>query len=84
MKYVLNLAEDNRILSASFLNEFSPEDAIKVNELPEGNIADYKYVNGEFIHDPLPVIEVEEQPSELDKLDARLTYVEMMTGIMEV
>lgn len=84
MKYVLNLAEDNRILSASFYNEFSPEDAIKVNELPEGNIADYKYVNGEFIHDPLPVIEIEEQPSELDKLDARLTYVEMMTGIMEV
>lgn len=35
-------------------------------------------VTGEF--DPDPV----ETPTELDVLDARLTYVEMMTGIMEV
>ena len=84
MKYVLNLSDDGRILSASFLNEFSPKDAPQTDALPEGNIADYKYINNEFIYDPLPVIEVEEQPSELDKLDARLTYVEIMTGLMEV
>ena len=82
MKYVLNLADDNRILSASFYNEYSPEDAVKVNELPAGNIADYKYINNEFIYDPLPIIEPEVVPTQLDMIEAQITYTAMMTDTL--
>lgn len=53
MKYALNLAEDGRILSVTF-EKYALEDAVKVEEFPEGNVADYRYVDGEFIYDPLP------------------------------
>jgi hypothetical protein len=53
MKYALNLAEDNRILSATYA-KYAPENAILVDTLPEGDIADYLYVDGEYIYSPLP------------------------------
>ena len=53
MKYALNLAEDGRTLSVTF-EKYAPEDAVKVEEFPDGNVADYRYVDGEFIYDPLP------------------------------
>lgn len=53
MKYALNLAEDNRILSATY-EKYAPANAILVDTLPEGDIDEYRYVNGEYIHDPLP------------------------------
>jgi hypothetical protein len=56
MKYALNLADDGRILSATYA-EFAPVGSVMVNELPEGNVADYRYVNGLYVHDPLPVEE---------------------------
>lgn len=61
IKYALNLASDGRILSATY-PKYAPEDAVKVDSLPEGNIADYRYVDGEYIHDPIPV---QEQPEEI-------------------
>ena len=54
MRYALNLAEDGRILSATYA-EFAPADAVLVEELPDGNVADYRYVNDEFAYDPLSV-----------------------------
>lgn len=55
MKYALNLAEDNRILSAwKVLPNGNYEGMPLVDVLPEGNIYEYRYVNGEYIHDPLP------------------------------
>lgn len=59
--YALNLAEDNRILSATF-DEYATEDVPKVETLPEGNITDYKYVDGGYVYDPLP--EPEPTPTE--------------------
>ena len=59
MKYALNLAEAGRILSATYA-EFAPVNAVLVDELPEGNVADYRYVDGEYVHDPIP----EEEPTE--------------------
>lgn len=53
MKYALNLAEDGRILSATF-EQYAATGQPLVDELPEGNIADYLYRDGEYIHDPLP------------------------------
>ena len=62
MKYALNLAGDGRILSATYEN-FASVDAVLVDELPEGNIADYLYEKGEYVYAPLPVLalSVEEQ-----------------------
>lgn len=50
--YALNSNKDNRILSATF-DEFAPQDQPRVKELPEGNIADYFYVDDEYVYEPL-------------------------------
>ena len=59
--YALNLDTDNRILSVTF-DEYAPEEQPRVEELPEGDISDYRYVDGEYVYDPLP--EPEPQPVE--------------------
>lgn len=59
-KYALNIrADDNRILSATY-EEYAVEgmpivDALPSGETPEENdIGNYKYVDGEYVYDPLP------------------------------
>lgn len=81
MKYALNLAEDGRILSATY-EEFAPADAVIVEALPEGDIYEYRYVDGEYVHDPIPVEPVEEKPSQLDIIEAQVTYTAMMTDTL--
>ena len=59
--YSLNLYSDNRILSACVcLDGFEYTNI--VDTLPEGNILDYRYVDGEYVYDPLP--DPESQPVE--------------------
>ena len=60
MKYALNLAEDGRILSATFEQFVADRNAV-VDTLPEGDISEYRYIDGEFVHDPLPAPEAAEQ-----------------------
>lgn len=81
MKYALNLAEDGRILSATY-EEFAFEGNALVDELPEGDISEYLYVDGKYIHDPHPEPEVDEQPSQLDMIEAQVTYTAMMTDTL--
>ena len=70
--YALNLSEDNRVLSATFAQFAAPGQPI-VNELPEGDISNYKYIGSQFIYDPLPVPPAPEpQPSADDILDVLL------------
>lgn len=71
MKYALSLAENGRILSVTY-EQFAHADAVVVDNLPEGNVADYRYVDGEFIYDPIPVEEVKETPSAEEVLYALL------------
>jgi hypothetical protein len=52
MKYVLNLNEDGRILSATS-EKYAAENMPLVDTLPEGDISEYLYRNGEYIHDPM-------------------------------
>lgn len=78
-KYALNLAEDGRILSATY-EEFATEGMPIVDELPDGNIADYLYADGEYVYDPLPI--TEEKPSQLDIIEAQVTYTAMMTDTL--
>ena len=74
MKYALNLAEDGRVLSATY-PQYAPADAVIVDTLPEGNIYEYRYVNGEYIHDPLPEPEHTE-PEESANLEMRVKTLE--------
>ena len=51
--YSLNLNTDNRILSACVcLDGFEYTNI--VDTLPDGDISDYKYIDGEYVYDPLP------------------------------
>lgn len=59
--YSLNLAEDGRILSACVCLAGQTYENI-VSILPDGDITDYKYINNEYVYDPLP--KPEPQPTE--------------------
>ena len=72
MMYALNLNEDNRILSVTF-DQFAPKSQPRVEQLPDGDVNDYLYVNCEYVYDPLPVPPTPEpQPTADEILDALL------------
>lgn len=53
-KYALNLdAETNRVLSACIVNKFTPASMPRVNTLPEGDLYDYLFIDGEYIYQPI-------------------------------
>jgi hypothetical protein len=75
MKYALNLADDGRILSVTFEKYADKGSMPIVEELPEGNVADYRYVESEYIYDPKPkepdpAPPVPDDASVWDELDA--------------
>lgn len=80
-KYALNLAEDGRILSATY-PQYAPADAVTVDSLPEGDIYEYRYVNNGFVHEPLSIKEIIKTPSQLDIIEAQVTYTAMMTDTL--
>lgn len=53
--YYLNLdKETSRVLSASLLfNGTSMPGSTAVESLPDGNLYDYLYINGEFVYSPI-------------------------------
>ncbi len=53
--YYLNLEnETNRVLSASYLFcNITMPGSVEVESLPEGNLYDYLYVNGEYVYSPV-------------------------------
>lgn len=54
MIYALTLDKTTkRCLSVTYL-EYAAPDAVFVEELPEGNLPDYLYIDGKYIYDPLP------------------------------
>ncbi|MBQ5658680.1 MAG: hypothetical protein IIV02_04020 [Peptococcaceae bacterium] len=80
-KYALNLADDGRILSATF-EEYASEGMPIVDALPDGNITDYLYVDGAYIYEPLPVPEpIEVEPTADEQLRADVDYIAALTGI---
>lgn len=52
--YALNLNSDNRILSACVVLPSTPTDLPRVDTLPDGDINDWLFVDGEYVYDPLP------------------------------
>lgn len=49
--YRLKIDEESRIQYAT-RDEFASPDMMQAETLPEGNITDYRYVDGLFIYDP--------------------------------
>ena len=82
--FALSLNEDKRILSVCVVLEGGSYDGMPiVDEFPEGNISDYQYIDGEFVHNPLPEPEpVPEEPTQLDRLEAQAIYTAMMTDTL--
>ena len=81
-KYALNLAEDGRILYATF-EKYAPDGSVLVDELPDGNLSDYLWQDGTFVYDPLPEPDpVPEEPSQLDRVEAQATYTAMITDTL--
>lgn len=71
-RYGLVLDEDNRIIDAP-IQRYAPADAIIVDTLPEGCLPEYLYIDGEYVHDPLPKpepVEPTPEPTVWDELDA--------------
>lgn len=76
--YALNLDTDGRILSACVCLEGFEYTNI-VETLPEGDISNYKYINGEYVYDPLPEPEPEPEPQGAEYA----TYDELAAAIKE-
>ena len=81
MKYALSLAKDGRILSSTY-EQFATENAVLVDSFPEGDITEYKYIDGEYVHEPIPVIEASVIPTQLDRIEAQVAFTAMMTGTL--
>jgi len=81
--YALNLNNDNRILSACVVLPSTPESMTRVDTLPDGNIIDYRLVNGEYVYDPVTTPEPPTpEPTDFDRLEAQVTYTAMMTDTL--
>lgn len=72
--YAIKLAEDNRILHICTVLKVGNYDGMPiVDTLPEGDVTEYKYINGEYVHDPLPKeAEAEPEPTAEELLNAML------------
>ena len=70
--YALNLADDGRILSVTFEQYAAPGMPI-VDNIPDGNVNNWKFVDGQYVYDPLPVPpEPTPEPSANDVLNVLL------------
>lgn len=76
--YALNLGEGGRILSACVVLSIGNYDGMpQVDSLPEGDISDYKYLDGEYVYDPLP------EPEPPEPAPEYATYDELAAAIRE-
>ena len=72
MSIVLHLYEDGRIHSAWIALPNGNYDGMPiVEELPEGDITEYRHVDGEYIYDPKPKPdEPEHKPTQEERITA--------------
>lgn len=78
-KYSLNLGENGRILSVCPCLEGQTYDNV-VDSFPDGDVTEYRYVDGEFIHDPEPK---PEPPKPEPDPTGSVTYDELAAAIQE-
>ena len=71
--YKIIIAGDGRILSAA-TEDSAITGAVEVDTLPDGNIHDYRYVDGAYVHDPRP--EPEQPLSPMEQLQAEVAALQ--------
>lgn len=87
MTYALNLDKTTgRILSACNVLSCGNYSGMPiVFKLPDGNVIDYRYVNGEYVHDPLPIAEEPKATPTLEERvaqnEADIAFIAMMTDV---
>ena len=82
--YALNLAEDGRILSATY-PQYAPEDAVIVDVLPDGDISGYLYLDGQYVYEPLPEpVQPEAEPTDAERIAQLEEALDMLlSGVTE-
>ena len=53
-----------------------------VENLPAGDATEYLDINNNFVYSPKPKQEEESLPTQLDKIEAQVTYTAMMTDTL--
>lgn len=64
--YAINLNEEHRLLRATD-EEYADSESIIVETLPEGDITDWLYVDGEYVYSENPVKKEQEEATEAAK-----------------
>lgn len=75
MMYALNLNTDSRILSACVVLPSTPDTMPRAEALPDGDINDYLYVDGDYIYDPIPAPPVPPEPTPEPTADELLDII---------
>lgn len=89
MSIALHLYEDGRRIHSAWkvLPDGNYEGMPIVEELPEGNLPDYLYIDGEYVYDPLPTPEQPEpqltQEERIAVLEEKLKAAEILLGVSE-
>lgn len=80
----IKINENNRITAASIKYHCGAgEIEVEIpDEINIQSIHEYLYVNGTFVHEPVPIKSAEESPSQLDIIEAQVAYTAMMTGTL--
>lgn len=81
---VLNIdKETNRIISVMEVSKNAIyEDMIVVDTLPNGDITDYLYIDGEYIYSPLPKPEPTPTITETERLEALEMAIAELAGVI--
>lgn len=81
-KYALNLGNNGRILSVCVCIEGQTYENI-VDSFPDGDVTDYRYVDGEYIYDPEPKPEptAQEPTVEEDTLSMLVDHEERIINL---
>lgn len=84
VRHGLILDEDNRIVSA-LPQRYAQKDAIIADKLPDGNLHDYLYIDGEYVYDPKPIPPAPDpQPTQEERiaeLEEELKAAKILLGL---
>jgi hypothetical protein len=83
LKYAIKISEDGRVEYATF-EQYASSELFIVDSLPDGDIHDYYYADGEFCYSPLPREEEPDIPSMEERvmvLEDELEATKIILGV---
>lgn len=81
MGYSLKLNDEKRIMFVTD-DKYASEDMVNVESFPEGDVYEYQYIDGEFVHNPLP--KPEAIPTEAEDILAMMIDHEYRLTLLEL